>query len=572
MINVKNTVYSIREYLNDVCDNTLMPARYGNRMTGQLLANNKKFAALMSSVFHRWYIPALFICEENIIDGNNRTTALKAFKYENKRLPKKFEYQYITYEEKVKEVIKDEKTGKLKETGKYERDEFGRIVTRMVKYNLGGRTYSELPKEVQDIFDRYPLPIVEFELDGYEAEHKADTINMLVRMYNQNIAFNTNQIAFTRIDRFANLIRDEIMMSDLFKAEYVYSMNDVLKGNMEKIICDAVMLIYFYDNWKKNAEAENNFLNENANADMFYHIADLADDLVDCIDDEKVLKKLCPKSDLASWLYVFDEFKKFNMDDMRFKDFVDNWEELKTTIVNGKDFAAVCGDRKSGKDNVKIKTKANYIITVMKYFFDIEDLPVDISEDAKVKVVENIANNEIETKSVASNVTDNESDIVENNVSVLFNSEYIIEKIKNEIPMLNDLMCDDNETNIIANQLVALFKNVELYKLRSVDLSDDSFDFAEMIDTYNEVWKKVPDAEFKFVAEDAAGLIYIGKMIADYVEETNNSKIEAVNCAANHLSKLIENNVDISGSYKQRCEIIIDGLYDELRESIMLAS
>lgn len=627
---IKNTIMTIAELINDMHEGNLVPAAYGNRMTGQMLENKKYAAGIIATIIHDWYILPGIVCEGEVIDGNNRLKTFDSFKNENFRLPAKFDNQIVEYEEKQKD-----------ENGKFIRGEDGRIVTETKVYNLGGHTYDELPKELQYAFNHFNFGFVQIILDEEEKKIKADIINKMMKMYNQNISFNTNQVAFTHINNFAEVIREDVMMADLFKAEFIYSKKDVMKGCMERIICDTVMLINFPDSWKKNASVEFDFVNDNADVDMFYEVTDLANELTECVDD-KVIKSICSKADLPSWLCAFKEFKNLGFENDKFAEFMNGWlDNYSKTIIDGMDYAAVCGDKRSGRDTVNVRRKAKYITTAMKVFLGLAEADAEVNEEVIEAIAENVTKKVVEeiTKEIVEanlveEVTDNvteevveentnteetieetavvETEMVEEEVvaenattetainevvedvvldfeaeddieteieaennetktdksNVLFKSEYIEDVIKTKIPFLRDIECTHEEFDSISNQLMALYKGVEMYKLRGVNVDEDAFEVREMVDVFNKVYDSVADMEVYFEAIDAPGLVMIGKTINDFVCDNNVDEDSAIYVAEKVVENIIDAGANISGTYEQRSKAINGKLADELNKLI----
>lgn len=293
------------------------------------------------------YIPPIILAEEDntqlhIADGGSRTAALMMFRHGNYKITSSVEDSIIPY--KKKNV-----------------DENGNIVWEDAVFNIKGKTYEQLPNELKKKFNEYQIETVIHE------HCDKNKIAKYIKRYNEHSSMNTNQKAFTYIDKFANRIR-RIMDSEFFLNCSSYSDNDKNKGVIERIIVETMMCTNHLDNWKTQAKQAFKYLNENATEEEFEKFTDNLHRLEKIITDD--LKDLFNKKDSFIIFTLFDYFTKLNVDDIRFAEFL---REFKSNFRGSK--KNECGllfdeiDKDSGtKDKVVIVDKLNMLKNLMIEF------------------------------------------------------------------------------------------------------------------------------------------------------------------------------------------------------------
>lgn len=293
------------------------------------------------------YIPPIILAEEDntqlhIADGGSRTAALMMFRHGNYKITSSVEDSIIPY--KKKNV-----------------DENGNIVWEDAVFNIKGKTYEQLPNELKKKFNEYQIETVIHE------HCDKNKIAKYIKRYNEHSSMNTNQKAFTYIDKFANRIR-RIMDSEFFLNCSSYSDNDKNKGVIERIIVETMMCTNHLDNWKTQAKQAFKYLNENATEEEFEKFTDNLHRLEKIITDD--LKDLFNKKDSFIIFTLFDYFTKLNVDDIRFAEFL---REFKSNFRGSK--KNECGllfdeiDKDSGtKDKVVIVDKLYMLKNLMIEF------------------------------------------------------------------------------------------------------------------------------------------------------------------------------------------------------------
>lgn len=261
--------------------------------------NNEQVNELIVTVLTDDYIPPIILGEEensklHIVDGGCRTAALRKFREMNYKITSAIENALISY--KKKKV-----------------DEKGNTFYEDAVFDIRNKTYDKLPEELKEKFDEYQIETVIHE--------RCDSagISRYIKRYNNHVAMNTDQKAFTYIDRFANKIR-KIIESKFFVECGDYSEKDRTKGVVERIVVETMMCMNHFDNWKTQAKAACKYLNENATESEFDRFSDHLRRLGNVVTED--VKGVFDKKDSFIFLTLFDRFTKLGMDDVRFRDFL----------------------------------------------------------------------------------------------------------------------------------------------------------------------------------------------------------------------------------------------------------
>lgn len=311
--------------------------------------NNEQINELIVTVLTDDYIPPIILGEEensklHIVDGGCRTAALRKFKEMNYKITSSIENSMIPYKKKIT-------------------NDMGNITYEDAVFDIKNKTYEKLPEELKEKFDEYQIETVIHEsCDSFK-------ISKYIKRYNNHVSMNTDQKAFTYIDKFANRIR-KILDSRFFVECSDYSEKDKQKGVVERIIVESMMCMNHFDNWKKQAKAVCKYLNDNATEDEFDAFEDNLHRLESIITDD--IKDIFNKKDSFIFLTLFNEFIKLGFEDVKFAEFL---REFKTHLrgerknTKGLLFDEIDKDL-STKDKLVITDKLNMLEDLMVEFFN----------------------------------------------------------------------------------------------------------------------------------------------------------------------------------------------------------
>lgn len=336
--------------------------------------NNEQINELIVTVLTDDYIPPIILGEEDnsklhIVDGGCRTAALIKFRYGNHKITSSIENSLIQYKKKVIE-------------------ENGNITYEDAMFDIKNKTYEKLPDELKEKFDEYQIETVIHEsCNSY-------IISKYIKRYNNHVAMNTDQKAFTYIDKFASRIR-KILDSKFFIECNNYSEKDKVKGVTERIVVESMMCMNHFDNWKTQPKAACKYLNDNATDDEFDKFDDNLRRLENIVSYD--IKDIFNKKDSFVFITLFDRFTRIGSEDSRFADFLREFDKKLRGIKRNKKgllFDEIDKDL-STKDKQVIIDKLDMLEGLMLEFLDnktmeLEEFISDITGIDKKEVYKNI--------------------------------------------------------------------------------------------------------------------------------------------------------------------------------------
>ena len=312
---------------------------------------NEHINELIATVLTDDYIPPIILGEENnsqlhIVDGGCRSAALMKFRYGNYKITSSIEDSMISYQ---KRII----------------DAEGNTTWEESIFDIRNKTYDRLPEELKEKFDEYQIETVIHE------SCDSNKISKYIKRYNNHVSMNTDQRAFTYIDKFANRIR-KILDSRFFVECNNYSEKDKTKGVVERIVVETMMCMNHFEHWKKQSKDACKYLNDNATTEEFDVFAENLHRLENIITDD--IKDIFNKKDSFIFLTLFDTFRKLGINDSKFAEFLKKFKsELRSIKRNaqGALFDEIDKDL-STKDKMAITAKLNMLEDLMLEFLHIE--------------------------------------------------------------------------------------------------------------------------------------------------------------------------------------------------------
>lgn len=312
--------------------------------------NNEQIHELIVTVLTDDYIPPIILGEEadsklHIVDGGCRTAALRKFREGNYKITSSIENSFIPYKKKV-------------------RGKNGKTCYEDGLFDIRNKTYAKLPEELKEKFDEYQIETVIHECcDG-------SRISGYIKRYNNHVAMNTDQRAFTYLDKYAGRIR-QLAESRFFLECSSYSEKDKTKGGIERIIVETLMCMNHFEDWKKQPKALCRYLNENASEEEFAVFAKRLRRLEKIIAAD--IKDIFNKKDSFLFLTLFDKFCRLGMEDIRFAEFLRKFKKsLRAAVRNkkGQLFDEI-GKGLSTKDKPVIADKLEMLEGLMAEFLHI---------------------------------------------------------------------------------------------------------------------------------------------------------------------------------------------------------
>lgn len=378
--------------------------------------NNEQINELIVTVLTDDYIPPIILGEEensklHIVDGGCRTAALIKFRYGNYKITSSVENSLIPY--KKKNTYED------------------------AIFDIKNKTYEKLPEELKEKFDEYQIETVIHEFCN------SSIISRYIKRYNNHVAMNTEQKAFTYIDKFASRIR-EIINSRFFVECNNYSEKDKIKGVVERIVVETMMCMYHFDNWKTQPKPACKYLNDHATEEEFNQFAENLHRLENIITAD--IKNIFNKKDSFIFLTLFDKFTQCGLDDKKFAEFLREFQgKLRSFKRNHKELLFDEIDKEaSTKDKQVIADKLKMLEDLMNEF-----LKEDIDHSCHVSTEDFIAENlNMDIESVEADID--------------FYNESLDELLENVVRVDSKLRNPENRLSLLAMMVYSYKKDKDL--------------------------------------------------------------------------------------------------------------
>lgn len=354
---IRKQTFSLDMYLKQIKAETIRTDQDCQRLSGQWKPN--MVGELIATVLTDNYIPPVILGEETIngisrqwlIDGLQRSSSLFLFRYGNTKITKSIEEYSVTYQRKI-----------LDNNGNPKRDEHGEILYESIGYDIRNKTYNQLPEELRDRFDSYQIEtVIHQDCDTTE-------ISKLVRKFNNHMAMNSAQKAFTHIDTFAREIRD-ITENRFFLDVYTCSRNDKKNGTLERVTGDTVLLCNYPDMYKKETIQGFRWLNDNAALCDFEKVDSLLTRLTASIEPTAEIRALFNSKHTHIFVAAFKAFTEAGYEDGEFGKFLEWFVGGGNKIeINGKTWDML-GINRATRDTGTVHGKLDYLVALTGQYF-----------------------------------------------------------------------------------------------------------------------------------------------------------------------------------------------------------
>lgn len=331
-------------------------------------------------------IPEIILCEQNIkgmniahlIDGLQRLSYAEAFKENRFKIGANGAERHLI---KYREFLVDENGNRIL-------DEDGVPVYEEKICDVVGKHYKDLPDELKKRFNNFNINVTKFFncTDEQIADH--------IRDYNNHASMNNEQSGMTKISTYtAKMIKDIADKNTFFKNCGKYSDLNTIKGKLDRIVAESIMLLFHRDDWKAKLDKAYQFIDENSNEEEFYELnSDLNRLEIAIGESNKELKELFTIANTPMWLAVFHEFITYDMDDSKFVDFLKAYKnglnQKKIDEISMNDFKDEQTKKKAtitGKIDLLVKLMKEYLhieneegnLTTEEFISKVVDMPVE---------------------------------------------------------------------------------------------------------------------------------------------------------------------------------------------------
>ena len=455
-------------------------------------------------------IPGIVICQRKIgdsyvreiIDGLQRFSTFAGYINNGYRISKKVEHPFIPYN-----VFKGY-------------DENGLPINEERVLDVRGKKFQDLPEELQ-------IKITGFNIQCDTYLHCSnEDVEYHIRRLNSSRSMNHSQRGLTFVGTTLAMVIKRISKGAFFRD--TYKPTDSRNGNIQRLIQESVMLINFAKDWVPQPEKIGSFLCENATTAQFEAFEDLVERVDDVLDDET--RKLFTMRDSFLWFKVFDEFDKLGLEDERFNDFLNAWDSLKGTEIDGNTFETLSSKNTKGA-NV-IMSKIDYITAVMYQFFgekkeEEADLVCGDKFDSYVNefrdLMDGIVDCEEKTAVKTFYALKGEDDLSDSHVQELINKEEtdLTEEFEDTLSYVQDFLGDwalsvDQSSSVLKEDKIPAL--IRLYKLSCgsdvegnraqnwfVNFADQEAVNRKLVGNYQKDWETLKKAFNTFVNYETLG-------------------------------------------------------------------
>ena len=334
-------------------------------------------------------IPEIILCEQNIkgmniahlIDGLQRLSYAEAFKENRFKIGANgAERHLIQYREYV-----------VDENGNRVLDDDGIPMYEMKICDVVGKFYKDLPEDLRKRFNNFNVNVTKFFncTDEQIADH--------IRDYNNHASMNNEQLGMTKISAdTARNIKTIAEKNTFFKNCGKYTDSNAVKGKIDRIVAEAIMLLFHRDEWKSKLDKAYQYIDENATDEEFYELnSDLNRLEIALGENNKDLMDMFTPTNTPMWLAVFHEFITYDVEDSKFIEFLKAYKnglnEKEVDGVSMKDFKDMQTKKKTtitGKIELLVKLMKEYlhiketeVVTPESFISEMVDMPVDEVKD-----------------------------------------------------------------------------------------------------------------------------------------------------------------------------------------------
>lgn len=348
---------------------------------------NRYFCRILSNL----PIPEIILCEQkkkgltisHLIDGLQRLSYAEAFKENRIKIGAKGAERHLI---QYRDYVLDENENRVL-------DEDGLPEYEMKVFDVIGKYYKDLPDELKKRFNNFNINVTKFFdcTDEQIADH--------IRDYNNHASMNKEQGGFLNVSaEIAGYIKHISQKNTFFKNCGKFSDSNTIKGKLERVVAEAIMLLFFRDSWKANLDAIYKYVDENANEQQFLKLNSHLNRLELALGDnnKELSKELFTPTTMPMWIAVFDKFTTYNMNDSNFVDFLNAYNtELKDKEID--DISMADFKDQQTKKKTTITGKIDLLVQLMNEFLHIDTTETNGTEVENNNTEENKQDNPEET-------------------------------------------------------------------------------------------------------------------------------------------------------------------------------
>lgn len=364
----KNTSYSIDSISKQLKKRLIRDNHILQRHSGQWRGFAK--SELISDILRGKSLTQIIISEELkngmkmqwLIDGKQRCTTLDDFLHDGFSVSKNVKNYNITYQ-----------APKVDSNNNVILNEDGFTDMEWKTFDIRGKKFSQLPEELQDIFKDRQIPVL-YNMDCTKKDIADD-----IARFNRSRPMNKAQNGWLGLEEsFAEFV-ENIAKMDFFQPEFIgstYTKNNKISGTIRRIIVESIMVSDFiedFGDFDKMCE----FLSEEASDSNFTEFYSLVERLT-LICNTKEIASLFDTKDSFLWFGLFSRFVKYGLNDEKFADFMNEFENLREIKIDEESFDDILAKSKSTKDKRIVVKKMNHLQKLMNKYFNVKESCINI--------------------------------------------------------------------------------------------------------------------------------------------------------------------------------------------------
>ena len=360
----KNTSYSVSSISKQLKKKRIRDDHILQRHSGQWKGFAK--SELISDILRGKSLTQIIISEEIknsikmqwLIDGKQRCTTIDDYLHDGFAISKNVKNYNITYQAPMTD-----------EEGNEILNEDGFTNMKWKTFDIRGKKFSQLPEELQDIFKDRQIPVL-YNMDCTKKDIADD-----IARFNRSRPMNKAQNGWLGLEEsFAEFV-ENIAKMQFFQPEFrgsSYTKNMNTSGAIRRIIVESIMVSDFIDDFG-DFDKMCEFLSEEASDSNFTEFYSLVERLTVIADTDNIAA-LFDAKDSFLWLGLFSRFSRLGISDVRFADFMNEFNSLRTKKIDGESFDDILQKYKSTKDKGIVVKKINHLDKLMNEFLCVEDL------------------------------------------------------------------------------------------------------------------------------------------------------------------------------------------------------
>lgn len=356
-------------------------------------------------------IPEIVICDKDnketkksvsyLIDGLQRLSYAESFKKNKITITKNGAERHLIQYKKYE----------VDENGSRILDDEDNPVFQYEVFDIIGKKYEDLPDDLKDRFKEFNINVTRFFhcTDQQIADH--------IRDYNNHSAMNKEQSGMTKISPLTGAKIKAISENNRFFDNCgKFTKSNVIKGKIDRAVAEAMMLVFFKENWKSDLGKNYKFVDENATDKNFETINSYLSRLECAIGDEnKELDDILTVSTIPLWLGVYHEFAKYGIEDVKFVDFLTEYNRtLKFKEVDGVSMESFKLTHDT-KRKVTVLNKIELLTKLMKEYLHIKEDEESLVKVGENNVIDNVSSDQNALEFIKENVKE---DVIDEDIEL----------------------------------------------------------------------------------------------------------------------------------------------------------